>query len=929
MPFRFTWICDLLQAIEDIECRDPPHLPDRKRTLLRTTIERWFRQHRKNIDQAETDGAALLSTLFPQARTDRVYSIKAPRLEKLVARCLNYRTEKIRELGAWKQPGRGDLGACLERIEKIHDSEPLPRGDALTVEEVDRGLHDIASQVRFSSPAVQKHVSADLPQQILTHILLRIHSRDKKWFIRLFLKDYGRVVLDEQLVLGEFHFLLPPLLKFQNDFAAAMMLLRGPLARYHAKPDPLSQKLMLEQAALHLRPKVGVKIGRPTWYKARSMQNCLQMVGDATWVIERKYDGEFCEIHVDLTKKDRIQIFSKNGKDATRDRKDLLPAIKESLRIDTADCRFDSKCILLGEMVVFNQVENKVMDFDKIRKHVSRSGSFLGTDKDSQPHPYENLMIFYFDILLVDDEITMTLPHSRRRKRLSEIITKIDGRAKTVEWKPLDFSEPAARKSMFHQFCAALLDRCEGLILKPNGPFFPLARDETGSWCRGFIKLKKDYMTDMGGSKDQADFAIVAASYDVHEAQKCRQRNLKWTNFYLGCLVDDDCSYQARPRFRIVAIIKATHCIPAKELDYLNQVGQFHCRDFDNDEAIEHFAIQFGKNPLPSVVFTEPLVVEVLGSGFEKPPNEGFHMLRHPRILKTHTDRSWEDCVTMQGLAQMAREAREAPSDGESKDIRQKVQYSSPGRALKRPATGSVDDFAIDAIPRKIPKWFSAVYGRPHLPTLISTNKENNGSSDSGTITTPISANHYQSSASGCTSALTTITVQPPAPSTLLPIPYNLTQTVIYLAPSLRLPGHPLHQTLTTYFAPHAPLVIDDIEHWRRGDVDDDGVPKRYDTQGSTVGESQAYAGYDKVVLVEPARGKECAETKRMVEGVIGASGGTEVVGMFDWRVLEDLAVGVEGEKGDCGSGKRDDEWEREVWRERFVGVCGVEVSED
>ncbi|KAK0663383.1 hypothetical protein DIS24_g1345 [Lasiodiplodia hormozganensis] len=257
------------------------------------------------------------------------------------------------------------------------------------------------------------------------------------------------------------------------------------------------------------------------------------------------------------------------------------------------------------------------------------------------------------------------------------------------------------------------------------------------------------------------------------------------------------------------------------------------------------------------------------------------------------------------------------------------VLTASPGRGLKRPATGSVDDFAIDAIPRKIPKWFSAVYGRPHLPTSISTNKENNGSSGSGTITTPISANHYQSSASGCTSAFTTITVQPPSPFPLLPIPYNLTQTVIYLAPSLRLPGHPLHQTLTKHFAPHAPLIIDDIEHWRRGDVDDDGVPKRYDTQGSTVGESQAYAGYDKVVLVEPARGKECAETKRMVEGVIGASGGTEVVGMFDWRVLEDLAVSVEGEKGDCGSGMRDDEWEREVWRERFVGVCGVEVSED
>ncbi|KAL0259074.1 hypothetical protein SLS55_006579 [Diplodia seriata] len=675
MPFRFTWICDLLQAIEDIECRDPPYLPDRKRSLLRTTIERWFRRHRKDIDHPNTDGAALLSTLFPHTRTDRVYSIKANRLEKLVARCLHFRTEKVKELGTWRLPGRGDLGECLERIDRIHDSEPLPRGDILTVEKVDCGLHDIASQVRFSSPAVQKHVSANVPQDILADILLRIHSRDKKWFVRLFLKDYGRAVLDENLVLSEFHFMLPSLLKFQNDYTAAMMLLKGPLALYHAKPDPLSQKLMLEQAAQHLKPKVGTKIGRPAWYKARSMKNCFQMAGDATWVIERKYDGEFCETHVDLDKQNPIQIFSKNGKDATRDRINLLPAISNSLRIGTAECQFNSKCILLGEMVVFNQLEKAVMDFDKIRKHVSRSGSFLGTDKDSQPHPYENLMIFYFDILLLDDEITMALPHSRRRKRLSQVVTKIEGRAKTVEWKPLDFSEPKAKKSLLYQFSAALYYRCEGLILKPDSPYFSLVSDETGSWCRGFIKLKQDYMTDMGGARDQADFAVVAASYDVHEAQKSRQRNLKFTNFYLGCLVDDNNSYQARPKFRIVAIITATHCIPPKELEYLNQIGQFHCEDYDEDEMDQRFSIQFGRHPRPSVVFTEPLVVEVLGSSFEKPPNEDFHMLRHPRVLRTHTDRSWEDCITMQGLAQIAREAREAPPDDESQDIRNKVQY--------------------------------------------------------------------------------------------------------------------------------------------------------------------------------------------------------------------------------------------------------------
>ncbi|KAL1635843.1 hypothetical protein SLS56_001538 [Neofusicoccum ribis] len=676
MPLRFTWICDLLRDIEDIECRDPPHLPDRKRRLLRIAVENWFRKHRKNLDRPDTNGAAILSTLLPHTRTDRVYGLQAPRLTTLVARCLRFGTEKVKELNGWKDPTRGDLGACLERIEKEFDCEPLPGPGILSVEEVDRGLCDIASRCRFSSPAVQKTVSADVPQQILEPLMFRMHSREKKWFVRLLLKDFGRAVLDEALVLAEFHFMLPPLLKFQNDFATAIALLKGPLACYHAKPDPLSQKLMLEQAAQHLKPKIGIKIGRPTWYKARSFRNCLQMVGDGTWIIERKYDGEFCEVHVDLTKEDNIQIFSKNGKDATNDRRNLLPAIRGSLKIGTAECRIKSKCILLGEMVVFNQLDNQVMDFDKIRKHVSRSGSFLGTDKDSQPHPYENLMIFFFDILLVDEEVTMTLPHLKRRKRLSEVITKIYGRAMTVEWKQLDFSTAEAKKSLIYQFAYALHYRCEGLILKPNAPFFSLARDETASWCKGFIKLKQDYMTDMGGARDVADFAVVAASHDVQQAQRCRQRNLRWTNFYLGCLVgDDNGTHRGRSKFKIVAVVKATHCIPPKELEFLNQIGQFHCKEFDEDEPFtEDFTIQLGKNPIPGVLFTSPLVVEVLGSSFEKPPNEDFHMLRHPRVLRTHTDRSWKDCITMQGLADMAREAKEAPPDGESQDIKNKVQ---------------------------------------------------------------------------------------------------------------------------------------------------------------------------------------------------------------------------------------------------------------
>lgn len=62
-----------------------------------------------------------------------------------------------------------------------------------------------------------------------------------------------------------------------------------------------------------------------------------------------------------------------------------------------------------------------------------------------------------------------------------------------------------------------------------------------------------------------------------------------------------------------------------------------------------------------SVAFKSPFVAEILGSGFEKAPNEAFEMLRHPRIKKIHHDRTWEDAVSMDDLRRMAEEKWDPP----------------------------------------------------------------------------------------------------------------------------------------------------------------------------------------------------------------------------------------------------------------------------
>lgn len=681
MPLKFSTVCNLLQDLEKVEKREPPRLRDDHKRAIRDVIEKWFKTHRLAIDAPSANGVALLSTLFPERRTDRVYGLKDVRLPLVIARCLYLTAERAQQLQLFRTPGHGDLADCAVRVLQVYDAD-VPLKDTVSVDEVDTVLARLASRCKFSSPAVRSTFapssSPDPTVEILRPVVSRLRSFEAKWFIRLILKDFSPVTLDFNHVMASYHFLLPGLLRFQDSFEAAVALLKEPLKLYHANPDPKSQHLLREQASAVIRPRIGVQVGRPQFHKARSMIHCLKLTDKKRWGIERKYDGEFCEIHINLRDpRSRIQIFSKSGKDSTEDKSALQPAINECLRLDDPDCHFKQRCILVGELVVFSDQQQDILPFHKIRKHVSRSGSFLGTDHDSQAHEHEHLMIIFFDVLMIDDEVTLTIPYEKRRERLRQIITKIPGRAMTSEWRILDFSEKEAERSLIHHFSASIAARQEGLILKPaDAPYFSLLDDRPGQWHSGFIKLKKDYMSAFGEDRDVADLVVVGASYTAKQAQKLKVSGLSWTNFHLGCLANpEEVRFGRMPVFKVIGMIEQEHCIQAAELLLLNNAAKFYSRPFvrnqsrlQNPEEVD-LILDTTLDSRMDVVFTKLVVVEVLGSGFEKPANKDFFMLRHPRILKVHSDRGWKDAVNAEQLAAMAQKARDPAEEGESQEM--------------------------------------------------------------------------------------------------------------------------------------------------------------------------------------------------------------------------------------------------------------------
>ncbi|KAL4805079.1 hypothetical protein BDV18DRAFT_24860 [Aspergillus unguis] len=661
MGFKFTFLCDLLSSLEENKIlKAATH--SRNRNLDARTVAQWFARRGKHLRDPETDQLALLSCMFPEKRTDRVYWLQDTGLARVIGRCLLLGSSRREELEKWRTSGGADLGQCVENVMRQAENH-VTAGQEVTVEEVDTALTLIASRCRFSGPRVRRQRSAVDVEETLSPLYRRLSSRDAKWLTRMILKSHFSRTVPERLVLETFHFLLPHLLLFQNSFEAAVKLLSSePIVHFPPRPETAYAKDLGKIALHHLSPEIGIKIGRPEYYKARSIKHCCTMAGQRRMSVERKYDGEYCQIHVDLSKTtSSIQIFSKSGKDSTSDRAGVHEAVRKSLKIGTDGCKFKTRCVLEGELVVWSDKHQNIMPFHKLRKLVSRSGAFIGTESDSPPQPYEHLMIVFFDMLILDNDICLRKPHRDRRLLLKDTVEVIAGHADLADQRVVDFSRADGHARLQAIFSMGIAERWEGFVLKGcEDPYFPILIGPGN--CEGrWIKLKKDYIPGLG---DTVDLALIGAAYNARDATALGLvKKESWTQFFVGCLENKDAVLRsdAEPRFRVIDVVDC-HGMSQPNMQTLNKFGKFSARSTESELGIDIGDVRPGL-PRIDVVFKTPFIVEMLGSGFEKPSGARYYTLRFPRILKIHTDRSLEDAVTFQELQLLAEAAVSVPSE--------------------------------------------------------------------------------------------------------------------------------------------------------------------------------------------------------------------------------------------------------------------------
>lgn len=292
-------------------------------------------------------------------------------------------------------------------------------------------------------------------------------------------------------------------------------------------------------------------------------------------------------------------------------------------------------------------------------------------------------MIVFFDILVLDDDICLSKPHRQRRLLLKDAVKTIHGRAELSEQEIIDSSRLDSLDQLEVSFAKAIAQCWEGYVLKASDePYFPIYSAGTNATFGRWIKLKKDYIQGLG---DTVDLALIGAYYDAGDAANLPSlKGLKWTHFLVGCLLNKDSVLELgeTPRFRIIDAVNR-HCMHIDRLKVLNQQGEFSACEPDEFNT---FAVEYGRKELSKacVLFKKPFVVELMGSGFEKPPGARYYALRFPRILKIYTDRTFEDAVSFQELQILADDARSVPTEDLNDEIGQWRKRLKVGNGLKQ-----------------------------------------------------------------------------------------------------------------------------------------------------------------------------------------------------------------------------------------------------
>ncbi|KAH8237385.1 hypothetical protein KR038_010808, partial [Drosophila bunnanda] len=405
----------------------------------------------------------------------------------------------------------GDLGIVAEqsRVSQRMMFQPAP----LNVRDVFKKLRDIA---KISGQSKMDHVY---------NMFVACRSSEARFFIRSLIGKL-RIGIAEQSLLTALAIALvkknhiddckaskvPDV--YKDEIAETTLLLK---TAYSQCPNydiiipailEYDVRELQERCPMHPGMPLRPMLAQPT----KGVHEVFERFGGMHITCEWKYDGERAQIH--RNEKGEISIFSRNSENNTAKYPDLIARSKGFLKGEVESYIIDS------EIVAWDVERKQILPFQ-----------VLSTRKRKNVDIEEikvQVCVYIFDLLYINGKALVTKNLSERRKLLLEHFQEVEG-----EWKfatALDTNDIDEVQQFLEE---SVKGNCEGLMVKTLDEE---ATYEIAKRSRNWLKLKKDYISNVGDSLD----LVVIGGYKGKG-----RRTGTYGGFLLACYDTENEEYQS------------------------------------------------------------------------------------------------------------------------------------------------------------------------------------------------------------------------------------------------------------------------------------------------------------------------------------------------------------------------------------------------
>ena len=115
-------------------------------------------------------------------------------------------------------------------------------------------------------------------------------------------------------------------------------------------------------ARKYFQPELGTCIAIMECGRGKGIDHVADKMRGKVCYIETKYDGERLQAHYDTSWTDPFKIFSKSGRNSTFNRR-----LCQQQLMDAIDSSKVKNCIFEGELLVFNESNNRIEPFGTVQ----------------------------------------------------------------------------------------------------------------------------------------------------------------------------------------------------------------------------------------------------------------------------------------------------------------------------------------------------------------------------------------------------------------------------------------------------------------------------------------------------------------------------------------------------------------------------------